>query len=143
MIEIIDKIYDINKELSKRVSYINNGGCGKYALFLSEQLINKNIKHDIVVFSSKTNIKTIKKYIKNKKHEYYDISFHHVMIKIDKFYIDGETIYKERPYEYKTYYKGKLKHGELKFSVENGDWNSDYNNKQNKRVQAIIKKYLK
>ena len=134
----------------KNIKYINSGGCGHFAFYLTKKLRQLRIKHEIIIFDSDISINKKKKIIKKYKEKVYseciceaELATNHVTIKIDNYYIDGQYIFKNSEKHWFNYNFGKITLPDLETMLEGGMWNYLYNIDDNPKIEKIIKKIIK
>lgn len=121
----------LHKDVNKYIHYINSGGCGYFAKFLSQRLTYLNIKHSIV-FLDRLNPVTLSY---NKFNGIY-----HVMILIPKVgYIDGEKVIKNSKKINYAYRKTGVPFRKLSNFVDMREyWNDMYDTSQNYLLKTLI-----
>ena len=153
--ELLLKIFQLQKEITKKIENLNNGGCGNFTFLFYQEVIKfyPKDKVRIVLFDNWTSIREKKSIIKSIKtgDEMFDIfdklASSHCMIEIDKvLYLDGYYIYRKKV-DYcrwdRCTYKGYVTLDELHCTLEYGFWNDDYDTDQNSKLHKIIKKHFK
>ena len=149
IIEVLDGL----KVIDKKFDYVNCGGCGVVALFISEELTKYNIKHDIIwiAYPNQKVKSVLKKTLKtNSNPSLYDINgatLVHAMIRIgrDKF-VDSTGVTKgfnnTEWWRYNNLTKVDIEILRTLALNPNG-WNSSFNRSQIKPIKKIVKKTLK
>lgn len=143
--DVIQQIRKINQDIFVNVIRINNGGCGVFAYYLAKRLKKLKIKHSICVLDAwgqKSFQDTWGKYLNevrnNNLNNGCNLSANHFMIKIKDVFVDGT-----RTTRFPTFHVcGKYTIEDMKLALKYGDWNPDYNVKQNIKVKRIIDKHL-
>lgn len=140
--DLYNKIAKLTLDINKNVKFINSGGCGRFALYLIEELEKLNIPCTAILFdenvSSKLFFVNFNAFIRN----YEDLAFCHVMVKVDDYYIDGEVILNKVPERWRKYKQTKCTKKQLIKIVKKGNWNNEYNTEQNSLVQKLIQNNL-
>lgn len=129
---MIDKVIEEIKKL--KIENINNGGCGFFALTLSNRLDELGIKYKVILIGKLPFTAFISK-ILNRKTSYY-----HVMLKVNNKFIDSSGEYdfltpKILSYLFKTICSKEY----LNYIVNNAEWNNKYDIKNNSIIKEIIK----
>lgn len=119
------QILNIQKEISARITYINNGGCIHFAYYLSKRLKELAIPHKVYFLNIHHNIEE-------------GDTVDHVMVKVDGIgLIDGTKINKS----FSNY--GKRKHTPNLEKIRfHNNWRTTYKKTQNQVLQNIIRKHL-
>lgn len=121
----------LQEELSRRVGYINSGGCVHFAYFLSERLTELGVEHKIGYH----NYNKIDMRYRNMT------SINHVTVYIDGIgFVDGDETMNKVYSRYKRVEKTSLK--KLNFYRQNCDWNPCYDTRQNMVVRNLINKHI-
>lgn len=134
---------------------INAGGCGVFALYLSEELEKRNVKHEIVWIgetwnNSKRVIRDVLKSNSNLTLQVFNdngVYLSHVMIKVGKRYVDAEGVFTGFNNTYwaarNRYVLAKIKKKELSMLVESPDgWNPDFNRGLMPKIKKQVKKIM-
>lgn len=129
---------------------VNCGGCGAVALYISQELNKREIKHDIVwIGNSYTNKKQIKDIFTNNSNpslsEFSEngIFLSHVMIKVKKYFIDGSGVFKGYDNTEWTHRSvvTKLKIEQLNALVSSPDgWNDRFDRSDMPKIKKLVNK---
>lgn len=141
--ELLSKYKKVIKKINKKIDCVNHGGCGVFALELGKLLKKQGIEFDyVMLFSSfdeddKTYVKDLMK--NNMVRDFnFETSWTHIVIKVGKKYIDGESITK-------TLDKvGLTMTEEFLENLVNQEmyWNDTFDRNQTPKIQKILKKSL-
>lgn len=151
--DLKDVLTNIVQEIQKLDININNGGCGWFAYYLSQELLSRNIFYKLVVFKYNNNVFSGKDYLNSskliktlRKHPsdipYNDsLSARHYMIKIDDYYIDGDFFEKRIPNYYKSVPKSAsfVYPKSIREACLKGAWNPDFDTDYLTDIENIIK----
>ena len=142
--QLYEGIAKLTLDIIKNVKNINFGGCARFALYLSDKLDKIGVEHEIIVFDY-YKIADKRKQINNNilNGKKYSLSCNHVMIKIGKYFIDGEIIKLGIPSLYKGDRWGRYSKQDLKLIIKHGIWNKKYSTRQDTKVKNLIKKHIK
>lgn len=138
MHQIIKKqIEELQTETSKKIEWLNSGGCIRFAYYMSRKLHELNINHSICYRQQN--------YLPLKLTKNQFVAVSHVFIYIPKIgYFDGyEFIPKGniRPYGYKyKNYKSPL--SSLEYYIYKRGWNTLYNSENDELLVMLIDKYI-
>lgn len=134
MEQLLGKMQD---KIHEKIFYLNNGGCAKFAYYLSVELTNLGIPHKISLCDS------FPEHLNEGFDGTYEVS--HVLVYIPKIgYIDG---YKTRTLQqlkqnYNCVNSRKYNLDKLKEYAFKGNWNYSYDTSQNTELVSIIKQYI-
>lgn len=136
---------------------INWGGCGVFALYLSDELNNRNIKHEIIwigdsgnsVRTAKNRIQKVFKNNSNASLQHFrdcNVSLSHVMIRIGRKYIDATGVaigFENTDWSYRSILT-KMSNDELRSLVnEPKGWNDSFNRSLIPKVKEQIETIMK
>ncbi len=149
---LISTIEPMIDEIQSTIIRINSGGCGIFALLFYMGLESKYKDIEICCYDDwedinykKDNINDVIKNGYDRWSSYY-FSCSHVVVRVGKWYIDGETIMDKRQWKKEvksdggnegTFTKEELIIS-LKLGRENYQWNSNYRRGQNSKLKKII-----
>ena len=147
---LLKKYDNIVNDVANRVTRVNCGGCGVYALMLGKQLKKQNIKFDYVLLFRGRLDRKDSEFIKNcvNNNDIDGINgYHwtHVMIKLrNKKYIDGKGIFDYPEMDGQYFECRKITSEVLKSMVGNTYiWNPSFNRKREQpKIRKIFKKHL-
>jgi hypothetical protein len=144
--------------IEKKYSEVNCGGCGAVALYISDELNKRDIKHDIVWIGDSffVNKKLIKSILKSNTNvtlgEFNNngIYLSHAMIRIRKglnyYFVDATGVYngfKNTEWKHRDIL-AKLKFEELKPLVDSADgWNEMFNRNDMPKIKTLVKDIMK
>jgi len=136
-IGLVKYFYNQYKDVNEKVCYLNNGGCGVFALKLYNLLLKLNLTPKLIVITD--NIEGMKERIKTDK---YGATLFHIMVVINKKYIDSTGVYskiKEIPHSYNDKPCVELPISVLEKWVSNEHmWNNDFNRSDIKVIDKIL-----
>lgn len=129
-----DKINKLQKEISKEIKFINQGGCIHFAYYFSKRLRELGIKHSIVFQHDTYFTLTYKNYIPSQ----------HVVVYIEGIgYIDGEsTMQSFEDGMSVVRFSERISLTKLDYFRNEFAWNSLYDKSQNRKVEKLINKYI-
>ena len=152
------KLFSVLNELgkiSKKYPTINYGGCGAFALYVSDELNKRNIKHDIAWIGSAWDIRETKREIRKifKSNSYVNlrdfndngIYLSHAMIKIKNNFIDAEGVFNgfENAGWNLREVIATIKTDELRMLVNDEEgWNDSFNRKNMPKIKKDIEKIM-
>lgn len=139
-------IQDIITGMASIAPEINEGGCGRFAEILSEELHRHGVRHRIALFRSMTstnNVRAKKRYIKEILAGNYlhagETSVGHVMLKIGGLLVDGTSCVNiNEYYEYHVEPIGYYTLTEMKIANVYGDWLDRYDREKDKLVKKLV-----
>lgn len=130
-----NKINKLQKKISEKIEFINNGGCIHFAYYFSKRLRELGIEHSVAFRHITQFDLTYARYVPSE----------HVAIYIEGIgYIDGESTvqdFKENYYIVKVSKRISLK--KLDYFRNGHGWNDLYNTEQNHKVGQLINKYIR
>ena len=129
-----DKINKLQKEISKEIKCINQGGCIHFAYYFSKRLRELGIKHSIVFQHDTYFTLTYKNYIPSR----------HVVVYIEGIgYIDGEsTMQSFEDGMSVVRFSERISLTKLDYFRNKFEWNFMYDESQNREVEKLINKYI-
>ena len=129
-----DKINKLQKEISKEIKFINQGGCIHFAYYFSKRLRELGIKHSIVFQHDTYFTLTYKNYIPSQ----------HVVVYIEGIgYIDGEsTMQSFEDGMSVVRFSERISLTKLDYFRNKFEWNFIYDKSQNRKVEKLINKYI-
>ena len=129
-----DKINKLQKEISKEIKFINQGGCIHFAYYFSKRLRELGIKHSIVFQHDTYFTLTYKNYIPSQ----------HVVVYIEGIgYIDGEsTMQSFEDGMSVVRFSERISLTKLDYFRNKFKWNFLYDKSQNRKVEKLINKYI-
>jgi hypothetical protein len=153
--KLVSVLNELGK-ISKKYPTINCGGCGAFALYVSDELNKRNVKHDIAwigdTFGNNNVKREIKKIFKNNSYvnltefNCNGIYLSHVMIKIKSNFIDSEGVFNgfnNTSWGYRQVIT-TIKTDELRMLVNNEEgWNNYFNRKNMPKLKKDIEKIMK
>ena len=151
-IQLATLLSDIQKEIEEKIPNINRGGCGFFALYLSEQLLKNKIPHELIMasyyFDNVINELDSNRKIINcceifNKRTKVKLPFDHVFVKIQQYYIDGVDINNRFPKEEIDYNCGIISYKDLELHIKYGRWSSQFNKRLKPKLKRIIEQKFK
>lgn len=159
--DIIAQLRKLNKELNKRFTDINNGGCAKYASMVIETLKEHGIEAYAQVCAPSYNKEygNSVDYVRNNSRpdslqtgdDWYQmgVRFYHVIVVIIvdgvRYFYDSEHLQKNRP-SFKKYYvmPGHITPEEIQSIAYDGtmDWNDMFDTSQLSDICLTVKEFL-
>jgi uncharacterized protein YdeI (YjbR/CyaY-like superfamily) len=141
------KYEELSFELNKKVRAINCGGCGCYAISLSDTLKELGYQHKfVVVFHRKESLINGKKFLQEENMtDFLHCGWTHIMLKVNGKLIDSEGIFNNLSdrYQESRKYHSIVDERYVKELVDNEDvWNPMFDRKHVKKIETIMKKHL-
>ena len=153
--KLVSVLNELGK-ISKKYPTINYGGCGAFALYVSDELNKRNIKHDIAWIGNTFGNSSMKKEIREifKSNSYVNlvefnrngIYLSHAMIKIKNNFVDAEGVFNGFNNTNWTYREvlATIKTDELRMLVNDEQgWNDEFNRKNMPKLKKDIEKIMK
>lgn len=150
LIPIFDELSAIKNKYPK----VNCGGCGAVALYISEELNKREIKHEIVWIGNveRRAYKSVIKEIITECDEPTLVEFNdngiylsHIMIKVGNYFVDGTGAYKgfqNTTWSHRQIIT-KLKTKTLRCLVESEEgWNDAFNRNNMPKIKKMVKKTM-
>jgi hypothetical protein len=141
--------------ISDKYKSINAGGCGVFALYLSEELEKRNVKHEIVwIGETCNNSKRVIRDVLNSNSNFNlqifnenGVYLSHVMIKVGKRYVDAEGVFTGFNNTYwaarNRFVLAKITKKELSMLVESPEgWNPSFNRGLMPKIKKQVKKII-
>lgn len=146
---LVNSIFEEIKPINVKVRYIHCGGCGVFAEHLYDLFAKLGHKPKLVIITNSA--KDMDKRVKGKAYTSYP-SLKHIIIKIDKYYVDNLGVYAK--VENVPYFDGKSECCKSltidKLREWNGNasmWNDTFNRKHistiTKKINNVYKKFAK
>ena len=128
--EFLERIGEMQSDISERIASINYGGCIHFAHYFSKKLEELGVPHEICYASTWNDMSKAE-------------SCSHVMIEIPEIgFVDGLEIADKEAVEKE--YKSYIYSGDNTDGVRNmSGWNDDYDRSQNTHLEQLINKHIK
>jgi hypothetical protein len=143
--------------IANKIEYINHGGCGIFAYYLSMELTKHDIKHDILwlgelddeldsdelleYFYETLELVEDAPYLTHFHNRYFDMN--HLVIELDGHFIDCEGVFSDTFYFQCGRELGNITQRQLKSFIKNDGWNDVYDQTNNTKMHYHIKKVFK
>lgn len=158
--ELYSRLYSLTNACRKEIKKLNYGGCGVFAYYLSRQLTELQIEHQIIILSYFKITRKQQALINYHKvtdaaiKACNDISFSHIMIRIKNKYYDGYTFKATKEHNKVFYWASPTAQNQitfrttisqeiLKHCLTTAQWSSEYSTNQTRKLSRLITKHLK
>lgn len=143
----VEVLHSLLKTVCKKIEYINYGGCGIFAYYLSGLLAENGYRSEIICLDRPCS-ESARKHRSNlcsiaKRDKTASFIYTHLCLKIGNYFIDCEAyekIRKENVFNEGYRALGKISRNDLKFLISLEDrWNRPYDRSQNSRLKRLLR----